>query len=217
MKKQQEFERKVQTRKAGWTYQGTREGRVDYRFSGAAGGIEWSMWYDSDRGDKSPTPKSFWQSANVRSQGLTLVIIGRKRYQMESGTVGRLLMDVVGGLAQAVAGETKAGVRVDKSEFYESAVLLENGRATFRERYAVAVSPEMPKEWLDDELQRLLLEWPKTPNGVAYRGDDMVEITLREEGLKIVVQKMPQEFAFWKHLADLGQALAERLGGLAAR
>ncbi len=207
----------MKARKAGWTYLGMRDGRIDYRFSGATRGIEWSMWYDSDRGDKSPTPKGYWQSTNVRSAFLSLVIIGRKRYLMESGTVGRLLMDVVGGLAQAVAGETKDSVRVDKSEFYESALVLEEGRPAFRERFAVAVSPDMPRGWVDEELQALLLEWPKTSGGVTYRSDEKVEITLRPDGLRIVAQQMPQEFVFWNHLARLGEALAERLGGLAAR
>ena len=125
MQKQQHFERRVQARKRGWTYNDVRDGRIDYRFSGAARGVEWSMWHDSDRGDDSPTPKSYWKSANVRTPQLSLVIIGHKRYQMESGAVGRILMDVVTGMARAVSG--RGDIRADKSEFYETAMLLEDG------------------------------------------------------------------------------------------
>lgn len=170
------------------------------------------MWYDSDRGDKSPTPTAHWQSANVRSAQLSLVIIGRKRYQMESGIVGRLLIDVVSGVAQAIGGTQ---VRADKAAFYESALTLDEGRAAFRERYAVAVSPEMPGGWLDEELQKALLDWPKPKRGAAYRGDEKIEVTLGPDGLQIVAQHMPEDIAFWKHLARLGEALAQRLGRLA--
>lgn len=213
VQKQQSFERKVQARKLGWGYQGTREGRVDYRFTGSTAGIEWSMWYDSDRADDSPTPKAYWQSSNVRTPRLSLVIIGRKRYQMESGAVGRILMDVVTGVAQAVSG-TGSG-RADKAEFYESATTLDEGRANFRDRYVVAIAPDMPRGWLDQELQALLLTWPRSKRGATYRSDEKVEINLGQDGLKIVAQQMPEDFVFWNHLAQLGQALAQRLGSLA--
>ena len=172
------------------------------------------MWYDSDRGDRSPTPKAYWQSANLRSAQLSLVIIGRKRYQMESGIVGRLLIDVVSGVAQAVGGgEAQAG----KTAFYESARTLDEGRAAFRERYAIALNPEMPDGWLDDELQAALLDWPKIKHGASYRADEKIEVTLGPDGLQIVAQHMPEDFASWKHLARLGDALAQRLAKLANR
>lgn len=216
LRKQQDFDRKVQARKLGWTYVATQEGRVDYRLSGNARGIEWSMWYDSDRGDESPTPKAYWQTSNVRAGRLSLVIIGRKRYQMESGAVGRLLIDVVTGVAQAIRSDQNS-LRADKSEFYESAVTLEEGRAAFQERYAVAISPEMPRGWLDEELQALLLDWPRRKRGASYRSDEKVEITLGPDGLQIVAQQMPEDFAYWNHLARLGEALAQRLVRIAAR
>jgi hypothetical protein len=118
-------------------------------------------------------------------------------------------MGVASGIAQAMSGS--AG-RADKAEFYESAVTLDNVRPAFGERYAVAVAPEMPRGWLDEELQRLLLDWPTTQRGSHYRGDERVEVTLRQDGLQIVAQQMPEEFAFWQHLARVGEALAQRLG-----
>ena len=214
LNRQRDFERKVHARKLGWTYVGTREGRVDYRFAGSASNIEWSMWYESDRGDRSPTPKAHWQSPNVRTPQLSMIIIGRKRYQMESGIVGRLLIDVVTGVAQAVGG---GPVRADKTAFYESALTLDEGRAGFRERYAIAISPTMPSGWLDDELQAALLDWPERKRGASYRGDEKIEVTLGPDGLKIVAQQMPEDFAFWNHLARLGEALARGLSRLAAQ
>ena len=214
LKKQRDFDRRVQARKLGWTYVGTREGRIDYRFAGSASNIEWSMWYDSDRGDRSPSPKAHWQSTNVRTAQLSLVILGRKRYQMESGVVGRMLIDVVTGVAQAISG---GQVHADKSQFYESATTLDEGRAAFRERYTVALSPEMPHDWLDEELQASMLNWPKPKHGAPYRSDENVEVTLGPNGLQIVAQQMPEDFAFWNHLARLGEALAQRLARSAAR
>jgi hypothetical protein len=109
------------------------------------------MWWDSDRGDESPSPKAHWQSANLRTPLLSLVIIGRKRHQMESGVVGRMLIDVVTGVTRALSGSE---VCVDKSQFYESATTLDEGRAGFRERYAVAISPEMPRGGLTKNYRR---------------------------------------------------------------
>lgn len=172
------------------------------------------MWYDSDRGDRSPTPKAHWQSTNLRTPQLSLVIIGRKRYEMESGVVGRMLTDVVSGVAQAVVG---GQVFSSKTRFYESATTLDEGGAGFRERYAAVISADMPSGWLDGELQALLLNWPKPKRGAAYRSAEKVEMTLGPEGLQIVAQQMPEDFAFWNHLAGLGEALAQRLARSAAR
>ena len=43
LQKQQHLERRVQARKLDWTYSGERDGRVDYRFAGAGGAIEWHV------------------------------------------------------------------------------------------------------------------------------------------------------------------------------
>lgn len=202
------FERKVHARKSGWTYDGQRSGRIDYRFAGAVAGVDWQMWLDSDRGDDSPTPRAYWTSANLRTPGLALVIIGRKRFHLESGTVGRLLMGVVSGVAQAMTGHEG---QVDKAEFYESAVELRSGRPAFDDRFTVAVAPDMPRAWVDDELQALLMEWPASAPARMLRAEDSVEVTLRADGLRIMVQKMPQDIAHWRHLARLGEHLARRL------
>jgi hypothetical protein len=209
VQKEQNFERKVQARKLGWKYDGTRGGRIDYRFAGSAHGVDWSMWYDSDRGDDSPTPKAYWSTANIRTPELSLVIIGRKRFQIESGAVGRILMGVASGVAQAMTG---TAARADKAEFYETATMLEEGRPAFRERYAIAIAPDMPRGWLDEELQGVLLKWPAPRRGGSYRGDERLEVTLRADGLQVVAQQMPEDFSFWQHLARLGEMLAHRLG-----
>ena len=208
LERDRDFERKVHARKSGWTYDGQRSGRIDYRFAGTAGGVDWQMWHDSDRGDNSPTPRAYWTSANLRAPGLALVIIGRKRFQLESGTVGRLLMGVVTGVAQAITGHEG---QIDKAEFYESAVEIKVGRPSFDDRFTVAVAPDMPRGWVDDELQAMLLDWPATGTARIFNGEDSVEVTLRGDGLKITVQKMPQDIAHWRHLARLGEHLARRL------
>ncbi|MGH6623189.1 MAG: hypothetical protein ACREBN_04420, partial [Burkholderiaceae bacterium] len=140
LQKKADFERKVQSRKLGWSYVGERDGRIDYRFNANSADVSWSMWYDSDRGDDSPTPKSIWKTSNLRTPSLALVILGTKRYQLESGAVGRVLLGVVSGVAQAMTGSE---AKPDKAEFYESAVALDEGRAPFRELFTVAVAPDM--------------------------------------------------------------------------
>lgn len=206
--KQADFERKVHARKLGWSYVGERDGRIDYRFNGNTGEVAWSMWYDSDRGDDSPTPKSIWQTGNLRTPMLSLVIMGRKRYRLESGTVGQVLMGVVSGVAQAMTGSE---ARSDRAEFYESAAILEEGRAEFREAFAVAIAPDMPRGWLDEELQSLLTRWPTARGEHCYDSATHLEVTLRPDGLQIVAQNLPQDFAHWRHLAQLGETIADRL------
>jgi hypothetical protein len=206
--RQRDFDRAVHARKLGWTYVGQRIGRVDFRFAGDASGIAWQMWYDSDRGDESPTPRAYWQCANLKTSALALVIIGRRRFELESGLIGQLLMEVTSGVARAISG---AEARSDKSDFYQSAMFLMEGLPGFGERFAVAIAPEMPRGWIDAELQSLLMQWPAVAVEHGFKGEETVEINLNADGLKIVVQRMPQEFACWEHLAQLGVHLAQRL------
>lgn len=209
LEKAADFDRSVRARKLGWRYDGTRDGRIDYRFANELPeGIGWTMWYDSDRGDDSPTPKALWQTENLRTARLSLVILGRRRHRLESGTVGRLLMGVVSGIATAATGGEGAP---DKAEFYESAVLLDEGRDGPIERLAVAIAPDMPRDWLDDELRQLLAKWPATPEARAFKPADAVEVNLGPRGLSITVQRMPTGMAYWQHLAQLGERLARRL------
>jgi hypothetical protein len=205
-----DFDRSVRSRKLGWSYDGVRDGRIDYRFTGRNGELSWTTWYDSDRGDNSPTPKACWVTENLRTAQLSLVILGRRRFGLESGALGRLVMGIVSGVATAVSA--KPGVP-DKSEFYESATLLEEGSPAFRERFAIALAPDMPRGWLDDELQQRLMDWPAGPGGRALKVDDALEIDLGPRGLSITVQKMPGDMAHWQHLVALGEHLAARLAG----
>lgn len=203
---QADFDRKVRARKLGWRYDGTREERIDYRFAGAHGDIAWTMWLDSDRGQESPTPKAWWRCENLRAERLSLVILGRRRFGMESGVVGRLLIGVVSGIAAAASGRESSP---DKPAFYESAFLIESGLPAFRERFAVAVAPEMPRDWLDEDLQRKLMQWPV--GRATFKPEDAIEINLGPNGLSIVVRQMPDDMAHWQHLAGIGEVLAERL------
>lgn len=207
IQRRREGERKALARSMGWAYAGERDGDVDYRFDGDAGGIAWRMWYDPDRGDKSPTPRAHWHSDNLRTPRLSLVVLGRKRYELESGAVGRVLMGVVAGVAEMVTGSVG---KVDKTEFYDGAVEVAGLLPSFRERFAVAVAPDMPRDWVDAPLQSLLLRWPGDGSG-RFSSQDAVEITLSERGLRITVQRMPQEADCWRHLAKLGEHVAQRL------
>ncbi|MBS1133722.1 MAG: hypothetical protein H6R02_863 [Burkholderiaceae bacterium] len=131
LERRRDLARKVLARKESWNYDGQRSGRIEYRFTGGADGIDWQMWYDSDRGDKSPTPRAYWSSTNLRTRELALVILGRRRYQMESGPAGRLIIGVVSGVAQAMTGQD---LRPGKSDFYESAVFCSTGHPKMRRK-----------------------------------------------------------------------------------
>lgn len=209
LEKQAEFDRAVRARKLGWRYEGAlREPRVDYRFAGGRDGIRWTMWYDSDRGDKSPTPRAHWLCENLRTDRLSLVILGRRRLDFESGTAGRLLIGVVTGIASAVGG--RDGI-ADKADFYEGCVRLDRTGREFGTRFAAAVAADMPRAWLDGEVERMFTRWPASPGGRGFAADEAIEVNLGPRGLSITVQRMPADMAQWQHLAELGEALALRL------
>jgi hypothetical protein len=67
----------------------------------------------------------------------------------------------------------------------------------------------MPRGWVDDELQALLTNWSAATR--SFRCEDAVEINLGADGLQVVVQRMPEEFASWQQLARLGQHVARQL------
>lgn len=205
--RERHLQRRVMARKLGWTYVDRRSGRIDYRFAHAANGLAWQMWFDSDRGNRSPTPRACWLSANLRTPTLSLVIMGRRRFGLESGLLGQVLLGVVGGIAQAMTGRDGAP---DKSSFYNSALDLQEGSPAFRERFAIAVAPDMPRDWVDDELQGLLTRWPSAASK-TFRSEDSLEVNLDADGLRIVAQRMPDDLACWQHLARLGEHLARKL------
>jgi hypothetical protein len=72
----------------------------------------------------------------------------------------------------------------------------------------------MPRGWLDEALQRALLNWP--PSSKHFRPEDAVEVNLGPRGLSIVVQQMPDDMAHWQHLASLGELLSDRLAAARA-
>lgn len=205
--RERDFARAVRARKLGWSYEGNREGSIDYRFAGHVGGIAWQLWFDSDRGSDSPTPSAVWKSANLQTPSLSLVILGRRRFELESGAVGQLLMGVASGIAEAIHGHA---AHSDKSAFYETAIRINGGRPSFDERFAVAIAPDMPRDWIDVELQTLMMQWPAVA-APGLRIEDQIEITLAAGGLQILVQKMPEEFACWEHVATIGVHLAQQL------
>jgi hypothetical protein len=68
----------------------------------------------------------------------------------------------------------------------------------------------MPRGWVDEELQSMLMNWASA-TAKNFRTDDSVEVNLRADGLQIVVQRMPEDFASWQHLARLGEHIAQQL------
>lgn len=209
LEREAEFDRTVRARKLGWRYEGAlREARVEYRFAGGRDGVAWTMWHDPDRGDKTPTPRAHWLCENLRTDRLSLVILGRRRFDFESGTAGRLLIGVVTGIASAVGGREGG---TDKTEFYESCVRLDGTGGEFGDRFAAAVAPDMPRGWLDPDIERRLTRWPDGRPAGTFAAAESVEVNLGPRGLSITVQRMPTAMMHWQHLAELGEALALRL------
>lgn len=207
---QQDAERYVLARARGWRYAREGAGDVDFRFAGESDGVAWEMWFDSDRSSKGNgrRPRAIWRSANLRSAELALLITGRRRYEVESGTFGRLALGAVGALAGALSGRA---VALPRQAFYEYAVENEEARGALRERFAVLQSPRLPPGWLDVPLQAMLRQWPD-----SARGEPALEATLGPDGLQLEARGVPADAAFWQRFGELGLALAQRLARTSA-
>jgi len=99
-----DLERKVLARKEGWHYDGQRRA---HRLPFTA-----VPMVSTGRCGTTATARQVAESAcllsstNLRTRELALVILGRRRYQMESGPAGRLIIGVVSGVAQAMTART---------------------------------------------------------------------------------------------------------------
>ena len=74
--------------------------------------------------------------------------------------------------------------------------------------YASDEVPVAASEYWD-----LLLDWPAANGAQPSPAADSIEVTLQADGLRVSIQKMPQDLLCWVHLARLGECLARRLVG----
>jgi hypothetical protein len=204
----QDAERYVLARARGWHYQREGSGDIGYRFSGETDGVAWEMWLDRDRskGAGSRRPRMIWRTGNLRTAELSLLIIDRRRYDLESGAFGRLAMSAMGEIAGALKGRQ---VRPQRESFYERAMERDGGNAAFRERFAVLQTFSLPGDWLDEALQTRLQRWPGH-GARRSRADASFEASLGPDGLQIEIRGTPTDTA-WQSLGELGLALSQRL------
>ena len=182
---------------------------VEFFIEGRVQDIPWRMWYDTGRRFHTTTDSSdsnasaVWACDGVRSRELSVLILPRWQYRIESSHA----FGAVAEVAKAVfVGDTDE--RDSRQRFFTRAIELSGTDPGLHDAYAVLVGREAPHDWLDQEIQSLLLHMPKpvTPAKTS------LVASLGSGGLRIDFQRPNVEsWPFWDQFGRLGQALAQRL------
>ena len=185
---------------------------IAWTFHGGRDGLAWRMWFDAGLRERPPTPRAVWHCEALRAAGIAVWIVGRGRYRRETDAV----VGAIEGATDAVSRAITGTARTDSLRaFRERAVPVAATRPGFDEAYVALAGPEMPADWLDDETQRLLMDWSAAlPAGAD---PEAIEVTLDAQGLRVVYQAPPKDaWAFWDQFGRLGEVLLRRLARDAA-
>jgi hypothetical protein len=235
----------VQARHAGWRYApnpdysalvsggagaAARNERQDipFAFEGRTDGWGWRMWYDTGRrftadagtgggSDGVPRetaiPSAVWVCEDLHAAQLSVMILPRWQYRFESGRVVGAIESAVSLFVDAIGG---ADGHDSRQAFFKRAVELKGSRPGFDQAFVVLAGPGAPRDWLDDPLQTLLLQWPAEAGRPSTAGF-AIDVRFGPEGLRLSFQRPASaSWPFWEQFGRLGEALAARLGPAAA-
>jgi hypothetical protein len=190
----------------------TEDDDIAFTFDGRCEAFEWRMWYDANHrfeaasDDRSSAIASaIWLCQSVCTPELAMLILPRWQYRIESGRIFGAIASAANAFMAAVAETDDSDTR---QAFFKRAVELKGALPGFADAFVVLVGPEVRRDWLDEELQGLLLHWPKATTG----GKLALEASLGSRGLRIVFQRVVSDaWPFWKQFGQLGQAIGLRL------
>jgi hypothetical protein len=198
--------REAAARQRGWAYDGTREGDIAYRISGRTpGGHAWRLWYDTDAGSSSSSPKLVWRAASVASPRVEWHVVDR---------IGRKVF--TGG-----AGLLKAGTRFFArfndtarlyAEFLQDAQLVPLESAGEAGRYAVLCREPGAERIFDAEALRLLHDWPPFKPSYSAK-DNCISISRDTEGVSLTCACDAPSIEVIEHAVALGSRVADRAQG----
>lgn len=192
--------------------QRTEDEDIAYSFEGELAGATWRMWYDTQRrfatrpGDSSSTTSvAVWAGESVRANALALLILPRLQYRLESSRIVGAVASAANSLIAAVSG---GDPRESRQEFLRNSTEVQGSIPGFREFIVVLTGPGVLADWLDAELQSMLLHWPP---GTAPAKPTLT-VSLGSGGLRIeVLRPIDGRWEFWEHLGRLGAELTSRL------
>ena len=183
---------------------------VEFTIEGRIQDVPWRMWYDTGRRFDTSTSSSgsdasaVWACDGVRSRELSVLILPRWQYRIESSHA----FGAVAAVAKAAFTLGDADERDSRQRFFTRALELTGTDPGLHNAYAVLVGRDVPHDWLDQEIQSLLLHMPKP---LTLTNTSLVA-SLGAAGLRIDFQRPNVEsWPFWEQFGRLGQALAQRL------
>ena len=191
---------------------------IPFEFDGTVAGAGWRMWYDNDRrsntgGSSSTMPTAVWHCAGLNTAHLSVMILPRWQYKVESGRVVGAIESAVGLFVSAVAGTDGHDSR---QAFFQRAVQIKGSRPGFDQAFVALAGPEAPHGWLDDNIQALLMQWP-APIGRPSTAGFAIDARWDADGLRLTFLRPPECWPFWDQFGRLGQALAAQLVQARAR
>jgi len=190
----------------------TEEDDIAFTIEGRSEVFGWRMWYDTSHrfdlsSDNRPSaiPFAVWACDSICARELTLMILPRWQYRIETSRIFGAIASAASAFVAAVAGVDDH----DSSQrFFQRASQLKSTSPGFEDAFVVLTGPDVPRNWLDEELQVLLVRWPK---GAASTRLELTA-TLGSKGLRIVFQRpIVDSWPFWEQFGRLGQGLALRL------
>ncbi len=189
----------------GWRYEAPEVGDIKYRIHGtSAGGLAWSMYYHSDQSSSSSTPKLIFEVPSLTKGKWLWAINDRRTSEIVQN---RALKWVVGGAAamlSALSDDIKS-----TTAFYKAANSLPAGSHTFQARYILtAIAPQWTR-LIDDEVERLILDWPPFDATMTIR-DNCFSAYLEPKGLSVKLYADAPSMAVIDQMAKLGQLLADK-------
>jgi hypothetical protein len=192
----------------GWRYDGAYEGDIRYRFFGTtSNGQAWELYYDSDASSTGAQPKLVWQIASLRSKQIEFQISHARGFDAMRTGAGKHVASFAAGLASAVGSSSVRQAML----FLKEAVAQPVGTARFRTRFTVMARDRAGVErLLDNESERLLLNWPKS---VEKKFDPFKQVSVFHDlkGLRIECRYDATDMPLVEHIVKLGTALSVRL------
>lgn len=197
---------------------GTGHKAVEYSFEGRVKNVPWCMWYDTGQRyhgaasneiteDNAFSPGNtfaVWACEGIRAREVSVLILPRWQYKLRLNRAFDAFLTTLRFIATRDGG-------ADASESWQAFVNhsseWQGTSQRFRDEYAVLIGRNVSHEWLNADIENLMLGIPKPlhPNKL------IMTVSLSATGMHIQFSAPNQmQWDFWEKFGQLGEALASR-------
>lgn len=189
-------------RQQGWQYEEVKSGDIAWRIHGTSAQGTWTIEYDTDAASSSSTPKLNWRMPGPARGQITWAVMDVMQHNlMTQGAVGSVLR----GMFSLLGAK-------EETEFFRNArpqALPAAGR-DFNNRFVLLARRSGYGDLVDAHVAGLLLHWPAFESSFS-RQDNALSARQDAQGVSVRLACDGPDFAVIAHLAELGNALAQRL------